>query len=314
VDPLSALLANVRADGALFDRSIVLAPWTIRFQHCTGVTIIVMLQGHGSLSLDDGSAAWLGSGDAAIVTGGTPFTISDGVDGSLEPTEIVRTADGCTVAGRAIDAEIGLGVHRCATADPDSTVVLTGGYEVPDGAKRRLLSTLPSLIVVRDEGSLCPVTDLTLAEISADQPGRQAVLDRLLDLLLLTALREWFERQGPAAPAWYQALTDPIAGTVLRLMHDAPERPWTVGSLAQEAGVSRATLARRFAEVVGEPPMAYLTSWRLSLAVDLLQRSDDKVETIARKVGYGSGFGLSVALKRVYGIRPTDVRAQRAVA
>ncbi len=162
-----------------------------------------------------------------------------------------------------------------------------------------------------DEGELCPALELTFAEVGRDKPGQQAVLDRLLDLLLLTTLREWFDRPDVVPPAWYRALDDPIVGTALRLVHDAPAQPWTVGTLAAAVGVSRATLARRFTDLVGEPPMTYLTSWRLSLAADLLQRTDATVDAIARQVGYVSGYGLSVAFKRVYGTRPSDHRRPR---
>ncbi|MGY1706568.1 helix-turn-helix transcriptional regulator [Geodermatophilus sp. SYSU D00697] len=87
-----------------------------------------------------------------------------------------------------------------------------------------------------------------------------------------------------------------------------PARPWTVAALAEEVGVSRATLARRSPDLVGEPPMAYLTGWRLCLAADLLAGTDATVEAVARQVGYGSGFGLSVAFTRVYGTRPSTFR------
>jgi AraC-like DNA-binding protein len=140
------------------------------------------------------------------------------------------------------------------------------------------------------------------------------VLDRLLDLVLLTTLREWFDQPEAEPPGWYRALGDPVVGPALRQIHDAPATPWTVARLAREVGVSRATLARRFADLVGEPPMSYLTSWRLSLAADLLQRTDQTVDSIARQVGYVSGYGLSVAFKRVLGARPSDYRATRTAA
>jgi AraC-like DNA-binding protein len=91
-------------------------------------------------------------------------------------------------------------------------------------------------------------------------------------------------------------------------MHEDPARPWTVATLAAAARVSRATFARRFTELVGEPPMSYLAGWRLSLAADLLARTDATVEAVAHQVGYGSAFGLSVAFKRVHGTRPTALR------
>jgi AraC-like DNA-binding protein len=130
------------------------------------------------------------------------------------------------------------------------------------------------------------------------------VLDRLLDLMLVSALRSWFENPDAEAPAWCRALDDPVVGVALRLLHDAPSHPWTVGDLADKVGISRAGFARRFTALVGEPPMAYLTSWRITLAADLLRETDHTVGTIARKVGYANAFALSVAFKRLRGIRP----------
>lgn len=134
------------------------------------------------------------------------------------------------------------------------------------------------------------------------------VLDRLLDLLLIDALRTWFSRPGAQAPAWYRALGDPVVGQALRLLQNEPAHPWTVAALAGRTGVSRAGLARRFTELVGEPPMAYLTGWRLAVAADLLRETDATVEAVAHKVGYSQAFAFSTAFKRVRGVSPQDYR------
>jgi AraC-like DNA-binding protein len=149
-------------------------------------------------------------------------------------------------------------------------------------------------------------------EIARDQPGQEVVLDRLLDLLVIAALRAWFSRPEAETPAWYRALADPVVGRVPRLVQDDPARPWTVASLAAAAGVSRAALARRFSDLVGEPPMTYLTGWRLALAADRLRKTDDTLDAIARQVGYSSAFALSSAFKRVYGISPREHRTRAA--
>lgn len=105
-------------------------------------------------------------------------------------------------------------------------------------------------------------------------------------------------------------LTLPVVdlGPALRLLHHEPAKPWTVASLAAAIGVSRAALARRFTELVGEPPMTFLTDWRLTLAADLLREPDATVSSVARQVGYGSPFALSAAFKRVRGISPQEHR------
>jgi AraC-like DNA-binding protein len=135
------------------------------------------------------------------------------------------------------------------------------------------------------------------------------VLDRLLDLLLVAALRAWFSRPDVEAPSWYRAHRDPVVGPALRLLHNQPEQAWTVAALAEATHVSRATLARRFTELVGEPPMTFLTEWRIALAADLLCEPGATVGSVAHRVGYSSPFALSTAFKRARGISPKEHRA-----
>jgi AraC-like DNA-binding protein len=173
---------------------------------------------------------------------------------------------------------------------------------------QRLLAALPPLLVLPDESWNWPLMTVLSDEIAKDQPGQEVVLDRLLDLLLIAVLRAWFSRAEANVPGWYRAQSDSVVGRALRMLHEHPEHPWTVGTLAHATGVSRAALARRFTELVGEPPMTYLTSWRLALAADLLRNSDTTIDAIARQVGYGSSFALSTAFKRVCGISPQQHR------
>ena len=142
-----------------------------------------------------------------------------------------------------------------------------------------------------------------------DEPGQEAVLDRLLDLLLVGVLRAWLAFHQAEAPGWYRAQGDPVVGRALRVLQNNPARPWTVATLARETGVSRAALARRFAELVGEPPMTFLTAWRLALAADLLREPDTTISAVAQQVGYSSPFALSAAFKRVRGVSPKEHRA-----
>ncbi|MFE7804209.1 cupin domain-containing protein [Streptomyces sp. NPDC057430] len=311
MDALGSLLYEVRSDGALFSRNILAPPWSIRFADRTKLTLVTMVRGAGWL-LPGGSepAVALGRGDVAVVVGGEPFSVTDDPDAGTPPLYVLEGPDRCTTAdGREVCEDIVLGLRTCGNALDGPTVLLTGSYHVGGRVSERLLSALPRVVTVRPDGGPGPILDLTVAEIGRDDPGQQAVLDRLLDLLLLSTLREWFARPEADPPGWYRALGDPVAGRALRLMHDRPARPWTVAALAEETGVSRATLARRFTDLVGEPPMAYLTGWRLALAADLLARTDATVESIARQVGYRSAFGLSVAFHRVYGTRPSHHRA-----
>ena len=309
MDALASLLDEVRSSGALFGRSVVSPPWSLRYAEDSPLTLVAMLRGAGWVVAGDAEPVLVEEDGVAIVVGRRPFTVADGPEATAPPLYELLPGDRCTTpAGADTCDDLRLGVRTCGYSLDGPTVVLSGTYQVRGQASARLVQALPRVLVVPPTGQLHPLLQLTVAEIERDDPGQQAVLDRLLDLLLLSALREWFARPDVEPPGWYRALGDPVVGRAMRLLHAAPSRPWAVAALAEEVGVSRATLARRFTELVGEPPMTYLTGWRLCLAADLLASTDATVQSVARQVGYESAFGLSVAFKRVYGTRPSEHR------
>ena len=313
---MASLLKEVRAEGAILGKNLLVPPWSLRFEDPVGMAIVVMLRGVGAVALggesDQPAAVMthrLRAGDVAVLTGGRPFRLTDGSAQPGPARYVVHEGGACTTeTGDPLPADFTLARHTCGDADEAPTAVLTGSYRMRGGKAQRVLQALPPMVVVPADGTLGPVTDLAMAEIARDLPGQQAVVDRLLDLLLLSTLRTWFGRQGSDEPGLYAAMSDPVLGVVLRAIHDAPGEPWSVATLAERAAVSRATLARRFTEVVGQTPMAYLTRHRLSVASDLLRSSDLTVDAVARRVGYRSGFGLSAAFKRVLNTRPSDAR------
>jgi AraC-like DNA-binding protein len=187
-------------------------------------------------------------------------------------------------------------------------VMLVGTYQTDGEVSRWLLDALPPVVVLRADDWDCPVLPLLATEIVKEEPGQQVVLDRLLDLLLVAALRAAFTSETVKVPAWYKAHADRVIGRVLRLMQNEPAQPWTVASLAAAVGVSRALLARRFHELVGEPPLSFLTSWRMALAADLIVSGNEAVGAVARQVGYASPFTFSTAFKRVHGLSPKAYR------
>ncbi|MFF3272437.1 AraC family transcriptional regulator [Streptomyces chrestomyceticus] len=197
---------------------------------------------------------------------------------------------------------------RPSAAPAESTVLLKVTYEVDGQGGRRLLDALPGLAHIPALPGGCPTLAMISAEVRSDAPGRDVILDRLLDLLLVSSLREWFKLPTTDAPAWYRAQADPVIGQALRSLHDDPAYPWTVARLAEQSGISRAAFAQHFSHLDGSPPMAYLTEWRICRAADLLTNSDATVAAVARQVGYSSSYALSAAFKRTLGIRPTEHR------
>jgi AraC-like DNA-binding protein len=228
---------------------------------------------------------------------------------SSSPQVVIHPGQHCTSPdGEDLAQAMELGVRSWGN-DPDGSVVmLIGTYERSSELGQRLLQALPPLLVLAHDDWSSPLVPLLGDELIKDQPGQEVVLDRMLDLLVIAVLRAWFSRPEAEAPAWYRAYGDPVVGRALRLLHNNPSHPWTVASLAAETGVSRAALARRFTELVGEPPMSFLTGWRVALAADLLREPDSTVGAVAQRVGYGSPFALSTAFKRVRGVSPQQHR------
>ncbi|MFE9681158.1 cupin domain-containing protein [Streptomyces sp. NPDC006285] len=311
MDALAGLLEGPRARGAFMIRACFEPPWSIRIEDRAPLTVMLMIRGESWLTPHTGAPVRLRAGDLAIARGPDPYTCAD--DPATPPGAVILPGQVCTYPdGRPMRGTMDLGVRSWGQRLDGSTVMLIGTYPARGEVGARLLDALPPVLTLTSEVWECPLTPLLTEEIVRDEPGQEVVLDRLLDLLVIAALRAWFARPEAAAPAWYRALADPVVGRALRLLQDDPAHPWTVASLAAKTGVSRAALARRFAALVGDPPMTYLTGWRLALAADRLRDTGDTLEAIARQVGYGSAFALSGAFKRVYGVSPQEHRTGAA--
>ncbi|WP_228989710.1 AraC family transcriptional regulator [Streptomyces sp. DH8] len=315
MDVFDELLRGVRGRGAVFGRSVLTAPWSLRFTDGAYLTLCLPLRGAGWIVPEGGEPLRVEVGDGAIVRGPAPFVFTD------DPAE-------GTGAGRAGDVrEVHRGHLQDATGTgsvavaPDGgpeldapTVLLAATYDVQAHVPQRLLRALPPALVVPDEEDCAPLRGYLETQIGRGRPGDQTVLDRLLDWMLVCTLRDWFGRPEANPPGWYGALGDEVAGPALRAMHEDPAHPWTTAELASRAGVSRTTLAKRFTELVGVGPVAYLTEWRMTLAADLLTRPELTVAAVARRVGYADAFGFSAAFKRLRGESPSAYRREAATA
>lgn len=313
VDAFGSLLDGPRARGAFLLRTLMEPPWSMRVQDEAPLTIVAMIRGDAWLATDQGDPRLLRRGDLVLAMGPDAYTMSD--DPARPPQVIVHPGQHCTTPdGRSLREEMNLGVRAWGNCADGSVSMLVGTYRMHSVVGQRLISALPKVVVMPEFGWESRLVPLLDEEISRDEPGQEVVLDRLLDLLLVAALRSWFSRPEADAPGWYTASSDPIVGRALRLLQDNPAHGWTVASLATATGVSRAALARRFTELVGEPPMTFLASWRLAMAADLLRDSDSTLDAVARQVGYGSPFALSTAFKRFHGVSPQQHRLAAAAA
>jgi AraC-like DNA-binding protein len=290
MDPLSDMLADIRAEGASVHQAALDPPWRLGFTADAPLTMVTLVRGHAELVLRDGAAHRLTAGSTAIVQ--APFDLAD---------------DRATL-DRPIPA---LPITQAPQGDRD--VLIAGTYRPASTRHQRLLRALPAALVLHEEvDDVLWLHSMRDALTRARTPGGQAMLDRILDWGLVCTLGCWFERQQADAPDWYLGALDPVTGPALEAIHRHPSRPWTVAALAARAGVSRAHFAKRFTEVMARPPLRYLTERRMELAADLLADPAIGVAEAAAAVGYRDPFAFSTAFKRHRGLSPRAYRARRA--
>jgi AraC-like DNA-binding protein len=307
MDAISHLLAGPVAREAFVLRCSLRPPWSMRIADLAPLSVVALVRGRAYVRLDEAEPVRLDAGDVAVVRGARPYTVADAVD--TEPQVRIDPGQVCVDLGRAgTPAMTDIGVRTWGNAADGPTLMLNGTYENRSMVGRRLLDTLPDLVVAPREQVPTELIGYLAGQISNDEPGQAALLDRLLDLILIAVLRWWFTAPERNRAGWYRAYSDPAIGRALRLMHDDPAHPWTVAHLGAETGLSRAAFARRFTDLVGEPPMAYLAGWRLTLAADLLTEPGATITAVARRVGYATPFAFSSAFKRVHRVSPRDYR------
>lgn len=303
----------------MFGASTLTPPWALHFVDGAPLTLCTVLDGDGWIVPEHGEPEPLRARDTVVVKGPATFTFVDAIDTRAQPVacgEFCSTPDQGGTRHRLGWNDLSAPDHRRDRQDDTgATTLIVGAYPVGGEISRRLLDALPPLLRVAGGGTGDAVLDHLAAEVALDIPGQQVVLDRLLDWMLVCTLREWFDRPHGEPPAWWTAQRDPVVGAALSLLHAEPAAAWTVSLLAERTGVSRSTLAKRFTDLVGEPPLTYLTAWRMTLAVDLMRRRRTAtVAEVARTVGYSDAFAFSAAFKRVRGVNPQRVPAHRRLS
>ncbi|MGV4981165.1 AraC family transcriptional regulator [Streptomyces sp. NRAIS4] len=312
MDVLSDLLHRARARNAVVRKLVQRPPWSLSFVDAPPLTVVATLAGHASVRSDDPDVApvRLAAGDIALISATSRYTIADA---PTTPPQVVIRGREKQVIDRdesAADVSRGLAPRTYGDGLPGATVLLRGAYELRGDVGDRLLGLLTPTAIVPAGPRTRAALELLADEIARDEPGQDAVIDRALDLVLVLALRAWCARPEATPPAWYRALTDPAVGEALRLVHQDPGQRWTVAGLATRLGMSRAAFAARFTAQVGEPPLTYLTGWRMALAADLLRDTEATIATVAHQVGYEDAFAFSVAFKRLHGATPSMWRRQ----
>ncbi|MDR8411983.1 AraC family transcriptional regulator [Nonomuraea sp. 3-1Str] len=312
MDVLSDVIAAMRIGRPASARVRRHAPWGRRYPPVPGAAFHVILQGTCWLLPPDGDPLALAPGDVVFLPGPVDHGLADTPSTPL--TEPFCTPD-----------EQGVHFGQRDEFPPDAvrgsgapSVTLCGAYQFDLSRAHPLLNELPRIAHLPARRGRHPelraAVDLLGGELEDSRLGSDAAVPALLDVLLLFILRAWFAEQPErgAATGWAAALGDPAIITALGCLHRDPARQWTVEELGSRAGLSRAAFARRFTALVGQPPLTYLTWWRMTTAARLLRDSDAPLSVVAQQIGYTSEFAFANAFKRQYGTAPGKYRRQGA--
>lgn len=304
---MSQFLTGPRAQAAFTLRVVMDPPFCIDVRDRAALTVIVVVGGHAWITAEGSAPRSLHPGQAATVRGPAPYRVMDSP--GRAPTVVIDAGQSCrTPAGDHLEVTMSHGVRTWGNSRHGDTVLLIGTYQTAAAAGRLVTSALPALAVFSEQEIDPVLLELLERELTHTGLGQESALDRVLDLLLLHLVRLSVEHADDGVPSWAAGMRDPIVAQALACLHEEPAAPWTVAELARRAHVSRATMAARFRTAVGQPPMAYLTTWRLALAADRLASSSVTTAVVAEEIGYGNAFTFSAAFSRAYGISPAGYR------
>ncbi|MGH9361578.1 MAG: AraC family transcriptional regulator [Thermoanaerobaculia bacterium] len=320
---LSEVLRTVRLTGALFFLVDASSPWVAALPLASTFASILVPGAEHLISyhivtlgpcwarMPDEPPVRLETGDVLVVPHGDPYVLASapGLRDEMTTEEALSFFRGMAAHELPLVVTEGGG-------GPGRIGVVCGFLGCDVRPFNPVLATLPRLIHVRRSGgptpdSLSSLIDLVIAEARARRPGGDCVIQRLGELMFVEVVRQYLAELPAGRTGWLAGLRDPVVGRALALLHARPAEPWTLEDLAKASATSRTALAGRFAALVGQPPMQYLTHWRLQLAARRLADGAAKVAAVAHEVGYESESAFSRAFKRLVGSAPSDWRERR---
>jgi AraC-like DNA-binding protein len=291
VDLLRELLTLGHARGAVFAQTDIGPDDGLQFSGPRLLAVHAVLDGEAWFEREGCAPVALDAGNLMLVPRGAPYRIV--------PFPGARTVD-----HQVSDSGVMVTMPR-----PDASGRLLGGaYTMQAPLGLLLLHALSPLMPVhcqRGDRRLALTFRLMADELADPRPSGQELLNHTLDVLLALSLRAWFAEPSAGMPAWYRALKDPVVGPAIYAIHADPAHAWTVEELADLAPVSRARFARRFREVIGTPPVASLTQWRMTVAAQMLvDEPAAGIAAVAAHVGYRSESAFAAAFRRHFGVSP----------
>lgn len=303
VDPLGEALHFLRMSGVFYCRSELRAPWSLglpALERCLMFHFVTL--GQCRLEVPAAEPMLLCRGTLALIPHGAGHLLAS--DTGLKPTPLFDTQRK-RLSERYEVLQLG--------GDGGLTHLICGAVRFDHPAAIQLVSQLPRIIHVdaarsRDGPWLHSTLDLMEAESRDLRPGGETVVTRLADVLVIQAIRAWLANDPGSQRGWLAAVQDKQIGRAIALVHRNAARDWTLEKLAAAAAMSRSAFAARFTELVGAPPMQYVTQWRMQLALSLLHHTNDPLATIADQTGYQSEAAFSRAFKRWFGESPGATR------
>ena len=306
-DALSTILRTVRLRTAAISRGIFKVPWGVATSGSKdGALYHVIVEGSCFARAEGGEPIALSAGDVVVFPRGAAHTISDEPNRAPSPRSDMRTSDDGTCVPLVEHGGFG-----------KVTRLFCGSFAFEHLAAEPLIAAMPDALRVASPSLatwLSTTLDLLKIELERGRTGADAVVTRLLDVIVLEVLRTYADGQTAPCSGWLGALRDERIARAVAAMHVAPAEDWTAERLAGHVGMSRSSFFARFTELVGEAPVRYLARFRVYAAADLLKRTDMSIAELAKQVGYESENGLARACKRVLGMGPTELRRSFAAS
>jgi AraC-like DNA-binding protein len=302
MDVVAEVLDRVRFGGTLLFHFELGHPWNLALPARPYALFHYLSRGSATLALEQGRDLPMREGDFVVVTRGEPHLIYS--DSRMKPFPIV---DFDRPTGR-------LGVVRLGgDAQPVSTMIC-GNFTVSRPARGSVLELLPPVLLLRplaDGDWLGAILQRMVSESALERPGQGVALSRLTEVLFVEVLRSWIKSLRPGEGGWPGAMADPHIGPALQLIHEQPDRPWTLDELGRRVGLGRSAFSARFTKLVGQSMHRYLIARRMSEAAFLLESSDEGIARIASRVGYETAAAFSKLFHRHHGLPPGRYRATR---
>jgi AraC-like DNA-binding protein len=304
-DPLGEIVSLLRPRAGFAKVASGAGHWRVTRELDGEPFYCVVLDGAARMTVDGHPTVRLQAGDFVLVPSLFRF--------AMESMEMEGAAEGMVTTDPSLTTPLPGEIRHGDPEGPANARLLVGHFHFGSPDARLLIQLLPRFLHLRGAERLSALVRLLTDETRAVRPARDMILARLLDVILLEALRAGPDETAPgeAPPAGIlRGLADERLALSLRRLHADPARDWTIESLAQEAALSRSAFYKRFRLALGMPPMEYLTAWRMALAKTYLDQEDLGMEEIAGRVGYGSASAFSTAFTRFVGVPPSRYGSQ----